>query len=299
MLTDGLDDLVRFEAQTTHKTIFWACQKRAFVNFEQTVNRTRNTLDPVAISLNVVPLVDNDTAFAWGTNQVLAVFHHFEPIELFIDTVWNCIQFILWISAFLDIIDRDGAILTAGDDVGMVGIEPQACDGVALPLGLEDALSSSQIPQLHFSLIITRHENMFINKLAPIDGLTMRFSDYVCDLPFRIDKPEPLVLRARCQHYKTVNKKLTCAFLIEPDPPDWAFVNRADFEHPFHVVRGVLETWVIDGDGTFTQNRWSLNRPECSAMGGTLCSICGRYPGRNTMEAKELRFATFLVVDWF
>ena len=195
MLTNGLYDFVRFEAQSTNKAIFWTCQELVIVYFQNTIHRPRDSLNSIAVTCDIVSLENYNTALTRGTDDILTVFHQFQSIKLFVNTVWNRIQFLFRIGAFLYIINCNSTVHTAGNDVSILRVKSETSNGVALWLGFENALGSTQVPHLDGAFIVSWNEDVFIHKLASVNWIFMCSLDNVRDLSFSIDEPQSLILR--------------------------------------------------------------------------------------------------------
>ena len=90
------------------------------INFEDTIHSARNALNSIAVTGDIFPLVNDNTALTGRTDHILAILHQLQAIELLINTVRNGVQLIWRVGAFLDIINGYRAIETAGDNVGVI-----------------------------------------------------------------------------------------------------------------------------------------------------------------------------------
>lgn len=189
MLTNGLYDFVGFEAQTSDKSIFWAGQKLVIVYFQNTIHRPWNSLNSIAVTCDIVSLENHNTALTRGTDDILAVFHQFQSIKLFVNTVWNSIQFLFRIGTFLYIINCNSAVHTARNDVSILRVKSESSNGIALWLGFENALGGTQVPHLDGAFVVSWNEDVFIYKLASMNWIFMCSLDNVRNLSFSIDEP--------------------------------------------------------------------------------------------------------------
>ena len=76
MLTDCLDNLIRLEPKSSHKPILRPRNQTILIDFQKTVDRSRNALNSITVATYVLSFENNNTTLTRWTYNKLAIFHY-------------------------------------------------------------------------------------------------------------------------------------------------------------------------------------------------------------------------------